>query len=478
VQPRLPFDPERMAVKRERQANDAPLRVAELADRVSAALASGLPATVRVRGEVSNLSRRTHWYFDLKDARAIVRCVMFASAAGAGSAHLRDGVEVVATARVEFYAPQGRLSLVVTRVEPAGEGALDRAFRALCAELRALGWFDPERKRPIPVFPGRIGVVTSAGGAALQDVLDTMRRRCPAVEIALVDVRVQGEGAAEEIARAVRRLGAEHEALAIDAILVTRGGGSIEDLWAFNERIVAEAIVTCPVPVVAAIGHETDVTIAELVADERGATPTQAAMRLAPDRAALREQAEMAGRRLGSALARRTAQARQRLESASRHPQIASPRGRLRALARECEAAARRLGAAESARIVAALRRLHAAEQVLSKHAPVAIRARQARRVDAAAARLALAARKRLLQPRLDVARDGLRRSFAAGVGSARERIESCAGRLSAVGPASVLARGYSVTIGPDGRVVRSVRQVAPGDRLVTRVADGREGAR
>ncbi|MCA9289351.1 MAG: exodeoxyribonuclease VII large subunit, partial [Phycisphaerales bacterium] len=320
---RLPFDPGKMRGTPPAHAGssnspsepaakppvDRPMSVAALAGLIAGALET-LPRPVRVAGEISGLRDRTHWYFDLKDADAVVSCVMFASAARKAGFVPENGQAVVAGGRVEFYAKGGKVSLICDRLEPVGAGALELAFRKLVGEIRALGWFDPERKRALPTFPRRIAVVTSRTGAALQDVLDTARRRCPAVDIAVVDVRVQGDRAAGEVAAAIEWLGRRHTHLGIDAILVTRGGGSMEDLWAFNEKPVAAAIVACPVPVVAAIGHETDVTIAELVADERAATPTQAAMRLIPDRAALGEQVEAVASALRGSIERQTAAAK------------------------------------------------------------------------------------------------------------------------------------------------------------------------
>ncbi len=272
-----------------RAAQAAPLTVSQLAQRIGETIGGGFPQPVRVVGEVSGFKPNTHWYFNLKDADSVIGCVMFSSTARSALFTPSDGQQVVVTGRPDFWAKGGKTSFVVSRIEPVGQGALDAAFKALCDELRALGWFDQARKRPIPRFPRRVAVVTAATGAALQDVLVTMRRRCPAVEVGVVDVAVQGDGAAQDISAVFRWLGREHRRLGVEVILLTRGGGSKEDLWTFNERVVAEAIVRSPIPVVAAIGHEVDFTIAELVADERAATPTQAAMKVTPDTPALLE---------------------------------------------------------------------------------------------------------------------------------------------------------------------------------------------
>ena len=234
-------------------------------------------------GEVSNLTVRNHWYFSLKDFGAVLSCVAWGSTAAKLGTPPVDGEQVIIRGSVSHYGPQGRTQFYVSSLQGVGAGTLEQKFRAMCEELRRLGYFEEDRKKSLPTFPNRIAVLTSKTGAALHDVLATAKTRCPAVELLLLDVRVQGDGAAGEIAAAINWIDRHRAELGIDALLVTRGGGSMEDLWAFNERIVAETVFRCMIPVVAAIGHESDVTIIELVADLRAATPTQAIMRLIPD---------------------------------------------------------------------------------------------------------------------------------------------------------------------------------------------------
>ncbi|MBA4119236.1 MAG: exodeoxyribonuclease VII large subunit [Isosphaera sp.] len=433
---------------------EAPWSVGQLAAAIEGALAARVPASVRVIGEVSNLSVRTHWYFAIKDPQvggALVQCVLFAGRAKAAP-RIAEGQRVIVTGRVEYYKPQGRVSVYVERVEAAGAGALEARLRALVEELRGLGWLEPSRKRAVPAFPRRVAVITSRGGAALQDVLDTMRRRCPAVEVCLLDVLVQGPQAAGAVANAVRWVSAGARKLGIDAVLVTRGGGSLEDLWAFNEREVAGAIVSCSVPVVAAIGHETDVTVAELVADERCATPTQAAMRLTPDREALGEQVEEHAARWRAAWRAR----------------LAAERGWAADSAGRLGAACGRRGAVEGL----ALERLRAG---LGRVRPVALIRARGERLSAQRQRLAGAGVAAAAQ--LGAALDRLwERVVAAGRGAVHERaggLESARRQLELVGPQRVLMRGYSITLDGSGRAVRSVRGVIPGDVVTTRLADG-----
>lgn len=432
---------------------DAPWSVAELARRIDAAMRQGFPTPIRVAGEISGFRDRTHWYFDLKDEQAVVNCAVFASNAKRVPFTPRDGLHVIAKGRLEFYAKGGKVTLLIDALEPVGAGALDLAYRALCDELRGLGWFAQERKRPLPAFPRRIAVLTSRTGAALQDVLVTMRKRCPAVEVLTADVRVQGDKAAPEIARAIRWISKHATRLGIDALLVTRGGGSMEDLWCFNDRAVAKAILDCSIPVVAAIGHETDTTIAELVADERCATPTQAAMRLTPDNAALARQVGATHRRLAAQIARHVRAESQRLASVARHPALSDPARLVDAASERCEDLVDELRKSMDAALADRTGHLDVLATLLERQRPTVLLARGATRVDDAARRL---------NATLDHA-----------VERSRERVQALARHLDAVAPLRVLERGYSVTTDSRGRLVRSVVQAPTGGTLMTRVSDG-----
>lgn len=429
------------------------LTITQLAARIDAALKSGVPGRVKVVGEISNVSNRTHWYFSLKDEGAVISAVAFASTARKLRVQPTQGERVIATGRLDFYAPSGRVSLIIDDLEPIGQGGLERELRARVDALRERGWLDPASKRPLPAFPRAIGVVTSKDGAAVQDVIDTARRRCPAVRLLIVDVRVQGERAAQEIAEALRRLSAGAHSMGLDALLVTRGGGSLEDLWAFNEMPVAEAIRNAGVPVVAAIGHETDTTIAELVADHRAATPTQAAMALVPDARALEEQLDALARRVGSAARQHAIAERKRLTMAASRPALRDPARTLDAHRDRLSNLARRLNAGVRASALSAERRLHLVAARLERHRPGVIQARREESLRATEQRLSRAVR------------DRLRASADALDGLHRE--------LHAVGPLQVLSRGFSVTTTPDGRLVRDAGEVVPGDEILTRLGSG-----
>lgn len=456
---RLPFnagDLRKDSAKKKPDAEQA-ITVSALAGLLDAAVREGTPPKLRVIGEVSGFRDRTHWYFDLKDADAVVQCVVFASSARRLGFVPENGQEVIASGRLDYYAKSGKVSLIATRLEPVGAGALDLAYQKLVEELRGLGWFAEERKRALPFFPRRIAVLTSRSSAAYQDVLDTARRRCASVEIVLVDVRVQGEAATPEIAQAIRDVSRLHEKLGVDAMLVTRGGGSKEDLWCFNERVVAEAIAESRVPVVAAIGHETDTTIAELVADVRAATPTQAAMRLVPDAQALGEQVSRQGARLGQSLRRAVQHSGARLDAIQSRPIFRMPGSLVAPMRGEVDALARRAEHALGQRVGRASVRLERLAGRLEQHRPDRVASRMERQI---AAKLAGAEQKLVaaIRRRIEKQRDKL-------LGLGRE--------LGAVSPIAVLERGYSVTLDANGRALRSIGDMKQGDTIETRLADG-----
>ncbi|MGP1273046.1 MAG: exodeoxyribonuclease VII large subunit [Phycisphaerales bacterium] len=457
---RLPFDPRGTAAAHQPHAINAgqrPLSVSALASLIGQTLDASLPRTIRVVGEVAGFRERTHWYFDLKDSQSVVACAVFASSHRKLGFDLADGQQVVLTGRIDFYAKAGKLSFIATKVEPVGAGALDLEFRRLVETLRSKGWLDAERKRPLPPFPRRIAVITSRSGAALQDVLDTMRRRSPWVSVVLADARVQGEGAAAEIADRLERINATRARLGVDAVLITRGGGSQQDLWAFNDEQLAAAIVASPLPVVAAIGHETDTTLAELVADCRAATPTQAAVMLTPDAAALQEQLDRQQGRLVRAIRRSLSDAGARLRRGENARPLRLPGAIADHPRRRLESRAGQLLASLEQQQLRRRSRLDRLSLRLTRLRPPDRAARQ------------LAARSARLAANLTRLRD----AAAAGVRDRRARLDGAARELQAVGPIAVLRRGYSVTLDNAGRVVRSVEQAPPGATLETRLADG-----
>ena len=439
-------------------AKPAELSVTDFSDLITRTLEEGMRGQFRVHGEIANLSKRNHWYFSIKDAKSVLSCVMWQSDVARTTHQPREGDAVVVTGRIAHYGPQGRTQLVASRVEPFGVGALELEFQRLVAELRALGYFDEDRKRALPAMPRRIAVVTSAAGAALQDVLRTARDRCPMVDFLVVDVRVQGAGAADEVARALDALGRRHRALAIDAVVVTRGGGSREDLWAFNERVVAEAAYRLPIPLVAAIGHEVDTSVIELVADCRASTPTQAVMKLLPDLAEVRARLERTARDLRNAMRWSLEARRKEVDAFADAPELASPELRIAGARERLAQLGRRLERATGDAI-------RAERRTLDRLAPCVARANPSARLASARATLAATA------PRLA-------RAITQRLAAARSTLDHAGARLAASGTEQTLARGYAIVVGADGRVVRDAAAVAPGDRLAITLARGAVDAR
>jgi exodeoxyribonuclease VII large subunit len=294
--------------------SDVPiLSVTELTQQLKAVVEANFPC-VWVVGEISNCTRAGsgHIYLTLKDDQSQIRAVVWRSQAARLKFDIHDGLEVIASGPVELYEARGTYQLIVERLLPKGIGALELAFRQLHEKLAAEGLFEPARKRPLPLIPRRIALVTSPSGAAVRDMLQVMTRRWPSVDVIIVPVRVQGEGAAQEIAAALRMV---HIIPDVDVVIAGRGGGSLEDLWAFNEEVVARAIAACRLPVMSAVGHEIDVTIADLVADRRALTPSEAAEIVVPNRADVLHTLERARTTLCAALRDRAHRARLKFES-------------------------------------------------------------------------------------------------------------------------------------------------------------------
>ncbi len=430
--------------------------VSQLAERIKGAL-DGIGGPLRVRGELSNVIDKGHWYFSLKDDEAVIGCAMWreqAERARRAGFTLREGDAVVVTGALSFYAKQGRTQLYVTAIEREGQGSLQERYERLRRTLEARGYFDDDRKLPLPTFPRRIAIVTSATGAAVHDCLRTAAHRAKAVGIVLVDVRVQGDGAAEQVARAVRALDAQAARLGIDAIVVTRGGGSIEDLWAFNEEIVADAVFARrSVPIVAAIGHESDSTIIEFVADRRASTPTQAIMLLTPDVADLTEQLASIEDRLAGALRRSVRSRREVLARIARHAFLRSPLAPIEAARERLDGLAKRLNRVVDRRLAGERGRL---EHFGSRCAAL----RPDRRL--ASERERLSERLRTLGR---IVGDGLRRQ--------RLLVAALTKQLESVSPERVLQRGYSYTETEAGELLRRVDQAPSGTALRTTLADG-----
>jgi exodeoxyribonuclease VII large subunit len=327
---------------------------------------------VWVQGEISNFSRPSsgHLYFTLKDATAALRCVMWRNDAQRQKTLPRDGDAVEVHGSVGLYELNGVYQLYVDQIRPIGEGLLYQEFLRLKERLEVEGLFDPQRKRPVPRLPGCIGIVTSPTGAALQDILNTLKRRCPMAQVVIAPAPVQGEDAPPLIVAALQNL---QRVVKPDVILLARGGGSIEDLWAFNDERVARAIVACSVPVICGVGHETDFTIADFAADLRAPTPTAAAEQAAIDQSELSGALKDVSRRLGQTVEDRLQTSRWRLDELSRRMQLLSPRSRIRSDRQRLDELARRARSSVAHILLLQRTRLASLEQGLAVLNPQAV---------------------------------------------------------------------------------------------------------
>ncbi|EIC29334.1 MULTISPECIES: exodeoxyribonuclease VII large subunit [Methylomicrobium] len=408
---------------------------------------------VWVEGEISNLSAPSsgHLYFSLKDAGAQVRCALFKNQQRGLRCKPANGMQVIVRAEVSLYEPRGDYQLIIERLEAAGDGALRRAFEALRWKLSAEGLFDPSRKKPLPSLPRAIGIVTSPTGAALRDILSVLRRRFPAIPVIVYPASVQGANAKLEVAAAIDTANRRADC---EVLIVARGGGSLEDLQAFNEEIVARAIAASSIPVISGIGHETDVTIADFAADLRAATPTAAAEHATPDRQQWLNGFVQSEKRLEQLLQRKLTGAHQRLAWLDKRLKQQHPGQKLRRNAQRLDELALRLTQGMQRKQQQHLHQLAAANAKLWRFNPAARIRSQQQRQQYLVQRLQLAMQNKLEQNRLKLA-------------NTRQT-------LHAVSPLATLNRGYAlVTEAESGSLVRSARQLAVGDRIRIRVADG-----
>jgi len=410
-------------------------------------------ALIWVEGEISNLAqpRSGHMYFSLKDAQAQVRCALFKNRALRLRFTPENGAQVRIRARIGLYAPRGEYQLIAEHMEAAGDGALQRAFEALKAQLSAEGLFAPERRRPLPKLAKRIGVITSPTGAAIRDFNSVLKRRFPALPVLIYPVAVQGSGAAAEIADAIARAEQRGE---VDVLVITRGGGSLEDLQAFNDERVARAIDACQLPIVSAVGHEVDVSIADFVADQRAATPSAAAELLSPDMQAIQQA-------LGSQQSRLTQRLRHGLRQTHQHIERLAQRLAAQHPGRQLRERAQRLDELEQRLIYATQNRLsrpQRALQTLDQRLNAANPQRSIQQWDIRCATLA----------------QRLHSGWDERVALYRARLQENARALEAVSPLATLQRGYAIVERlSDGQIVRQADAIAPGERLRTKLGRG-----
>ncbi len=410
-----------------------------------------------VEGEISNLSRpgSGHWYFSLKDASAQLRCAMFRQRNLLVNFQPADGMLVQVRGRVSLYEPRGDYQFLVDYIEQAGEGALQRRFELLKARLAAEGFFESGRKRPLPRLPRRIGVITSPTGAALRDLLHILKRRFCSIPVLIYPVQVQGTTAAAQIAAAIRIASARAEC---DVLVLARGGGSLEDLWASNEEIVARALYECRIPVVSGVGHETDFTIADFVADVRAPTPSGAAELVAPDGAEWLRSVAALERRLGTSLRRSLQQRSARVQWLNGRLGQLHPGVQLRQHAQRLDELEQRLQRAMRQQLLARHNRLARQLARLEQRSP-AIRLRDTRH--------------RLLRTETS-----LHTAFQRQLAARRQQVAMAAGKLDAFSPLATLQRGYAIVTDVQGRVLTDARGLNVGEVVQARLAAGRLQAR
>lgn len=430
--------------------DERPLSVAALTKRIALTLEDFGP--LLVQGELSQVkvAPSGHLYATLKDAEAVVSVVKWRSSVVRNGPLPREGDQVVVRGTLSVYGPRGQYQLAATRISALGQGDLAARFEAMKARLAAEGLFAEERKRPLPLLPRAVGLATAAGSAALADLLHSLRTRFPAMPVVFAPCIVQGSQAVPTIVAALRRLDAHPE---VDVIIVGRGGGSLEDLWAFNEEAVVRAIAACQTPVVAAVGHETDHTLADLVADVRAKTPTSAAELVVPVQAELAATIANARSTLDALIDAQFAGLRDQLDALASHRALAGPGHQLALRQQRLDDLAATLDVAIDERLTTAGADLRLLAARLAGAGP-------GPRIAALGDQLALARRR-------------LARAGGEVIARAGQRLAAAAGRLDALSPLGVIARGYSVVRGADGNVVRRLDQTQVGSRIEARVIDG-----
>jgi exodeoxyribonuclease VII large subunit len=449
---RLPFDDEKPAVPKVPAVPQVPkaaartiLTVSELNATIRDLLENEL-TNVWVEGEISNARvwNTGHMYFTLKDGSSQIKAVMFRSAVRYLKFKPEDGLKVVARGKVSVYDPKGEYQIICEHMEPKGLGSLQMAFEQLKKKLAAEGLFDPARKRPLPALPRRIGLVTSLDGAALRDIIRVLRRRYPNAHLVLSGTRVQGEGAGREIAHAIRKV---ERIDAVDVIILARGGGSLEDLWAFNEEVLARVIAACPVPIISGVGHETDFTIADFVADLRAPTPSAAAELVVRAKDEFFAHIDRIGERLDAAIHHRLRRMETRLHSLEARPGYAGFEGRIAVRGRHVSELAADLRECVMQGVTRRSRRVDALRRSLSQFDP---------RHRLAAVRTRLVSRDAQLQA-----------AASRRVTVAQRRVGALAARIDGLSPLAVLGRGYSVTWDASRtRIIRDAVTLKPGDRV------------
>ena len=429
--------------------------VSQINSLIKATLENNLPARLTVRGEVSDWKHHSsgHCYFSLKDENALLPCIMWKSKFRKIKFKPEDGIAVLATGYIDVYVTGGKYQFYVEEIEPAGVGALQLAFEQMFRRLEAQGLFKREHKKALPVYPERIGILTSQSGAAIEDIKNSIYNRWPCVKLFLYPVPVQGEAAAEKIAAAIKDINKRNEQFKLDVLIVGRGGGSLEDLWAFNEEVLARAIFDSKIPIISAVGHEIDTTISDLVADARASTPTRAGVIAVPDRGEVLERLASIESRLGLQAKTKLDWAKGKLETVLANAVFKTPFLIVHNKTQQLDELCSELADSVKQKLVAAQTGLNRIYEQITKIEPHRLLAKKTIGLNE-------------LQNRTKIA-------MAALVNKARIQLTAQMNRLAGLNPKSVLKRGYSITANKrTGLVIKRSKDVKIADLLITELAN------
>jgi len=461
-----------------RRKEERVFTVAQVSALIKVALEGSLPPRLTVVGEISDWKRHAasgHCYFSLKDEASILPCVMWKSSFADVKFKPESGLAVLARGHIDVYPPQGKYQFYVDSLVPAGQGALQLAFEQMKERLEKEGLFDPVHKMPLPAYPFRIGILTSESGAALHDITDSMQQRWPPAHLFLYPVPVQGEGAAEAIAAAIKYINRRNTQLRLDLLIVGRGGGSLEDLWAFNEEVLARAIFASKIPIISAVGHETDFTIADFVADMRASTPTRAAVEACPDIRDVLASFDTAQKRLAAAVNGSLTIASQQLRTVRASAAFRNPRLAVNLASQRLDENSLRLPAAVRSSISSLREKLTVLHERVARIEPHRLMAARRAHLITAAGLITDALRKRSSAAQLLLARyeDSAKAAVRKRLSDSQLRLAAAENRLAALDPRSVLTRGYTITRNKrTGKVVLKTIDVEPGDLMLTELAD------
>ncbi|MBN2137115.1 MAG: exodeoxyribonuclease VII large subunit [Sedimentisphaerales bacterium] len=466
------------AYNRLRMAKDKTIySVSHVNSLIKAVLEEGLPSRMAVAGELTDwvVARSGHAYFSLKDENALLPCVMWKSSFAKVKFEVENGQAVVVRGHIDVYPPQGKYQFYAESMAPEGIGALQLAFEQMVKKLRSEGLFDDEHKKELPAYPRRIGIVTSESGAAVHDIAESIFNRWPCAKLFLYPVPVQGEGAAEKIASALRDINRRNKQLKLDVLIVGRGGGSMEDLWAFNEEVLARAIFDSEIPVISAVGHEIDTTVADMAADKRASTPTKAGVVAVPDIAEVLDGLASIEGRLRGDIAAKLKLAGQNLKTLLADAVFRDPFMLIRTAEQQLDDLEGAMSEAVKDMLASAQRRVAGGYEQIIRIEPHRLIGRMKVELNNLRNRAGVAVGRAVNQRRLELTEgrselSGLRKAIMSGRTLSLTAAEN---RLAGLNPRAVLNRGYSITSSKrTGKVIRSSQDVEIGDFVVTELAD------